>query len=469
MGTATSTDTMTVRLFAEQVLGRRTGVLTVVQGKLKRLFCLERGDLIFAASNLIEEQLDEFLVRKRFLSPAERASAKLEAWREGKKVGLYLQDNAIVKPAVLERASEDHARELLHSSLAADGGVASFDRGRPKLDDELTVKMSCVPLVLEHVRHHPKSVDQVRVQIGPPDTKPSANPAGRKLIDEAGLDDAGTYLVEACDGSRDVAALVEASPAPAEETLRALNGLLLLGVLVPGETEDEETDSGGVTRDEALARLALAQGADHYMVLGVDSTTGVKGIRSAYYMLARRFHPDRFRSGDLQDLLLRFEGYFTQVTGAYNTLSDPELREQYDEERNQKKAREEETPEHDTAYLARQNFLRAKALLAKRQLQAAVTFLENAIELDGNNATYHQELGLVLTGNPRRRSDAERYLVRAVELDPTVAAAHVGLGRLYKKLDRKDDAIRCFREALQWEPADDEAKSALRELGVKTR
>ena len=78
MGTATSTGPTTVRLLAQQALGRRSGVLTVADGKLKRLFCLERGELVFAASNLIEEQLDEFLVRKQILAPGARATAKAQ-------------------------------------------------------------------------------------------------------------------------------------------------------------------------------------------------------------------------------------------------------------------------------------------------------------------------------------------------------------------------------------------------------
>ncbi len=72
-----------------------------------------------------------------------------------------------------------------------------------------------------------------------------------------------------------------------------------------------------------------------------------------------------------------------------------------------------------------------------------------------------------MTGNPRRRADAESHLQRAVELDPTSAPAHLGLGQLYKRLDRKDEAVRSFQQALQWDAELAEAKAALAELGVK--
>ena len=65
-----------------------------------------------------------------------------------------------------------------------------------------------------------------------------------------------------------------------------------------------------------------------------------------------------------------------------------------------------EVKDTDTGYLARQNFLRARALAAQRKFTEAVTFLENAISLDPRQAEYHLELGLVLSRNPRHREEA---------------------------------------------------------------
>ena len=59
---------------------------------------------------------------------------------------------------------------------------------------------------------------------------------------------------------------------------------------------------------------------DHYAVLELNSNCSREDIREAYYFLARRYHPDRFRAGYMRDLLGRIEAFFTQVTEAYNTL-----------------------------------------------------------------------------------------------------------------------------------------------------
>lgn len=63
--------------------------------------------------------------------------------------------------------------------------------------------------------------------------------------------------------------------------------------------------------------------ADHYDVLGVKSDAGVDEIKKAYRKLARELHPDVNPSPDAQER-------FKLVTHAYDVLSDPSQRQQYD-------------------------------------------------------------------------------------------------------------------------------------------
>jgi curved DNA-binding protein len=63
---------------------------------------------------------------------------------------------------------------------------------------------------------------------------------------------------------------------------------------------------------------------DYYKILGVEPTADVKEIKTAYRKLARKYHPDVSKEAGAEDK-------FKEASEAYEALSDPEKRAEYDD------------------------------------------------------------------------------------------------------------------------------------------
>ena len=459
MSSSARPDKNVARLLCVNAASGRSGIVRAERGKLRRLFCLDRGAMVFATSNLLEEQFSEYLVRTKVLTPAHRAELVARASAEKKKLGDLLLSVSPTDADSLREAAADLARELLSSTLEWPDGSIRFDAGLPQLDGEVTFRLAPLDLVLEHCRRYPVNLDIVRLRLGPPDVRPGRSDDADRILRGADLSREMVSLLARCDGATPLPVLADGSD-DSSATLRSLYGLMLAGVLEPVQQKVRVASDAPLTREECEARLAASASGELYAVLGISREASADSVRAAYYSIARRYHPDRFRSGDLQDLLPRFETFFASVTEAHNTLGDPTRRSEYDRATQTGQAESQRT---DTAALARQNYLRGRALAAQRKFNEALAFLENALRQDDRRPEYRLELGLLLARNPRRRSEAESHLLAAAEMAPSLSAAYRSLGEIYVRAGMRAAGCRLLREAGKWDPDDAETANLLAE------
>ncbi len=62
---------------------------------------------------------------------------------------------------------------------------------------------------------------------------------------------------------------------------------------------------------------------DYYAILGLDNTASLDEIKRTYRVLAKQYHPDVNRAANATEI-------FNAVSEAYEVLSDPKLRAEYD-------------------------------------------------------------------------------------------------------------------------------------------
>lgn len=68
-----------------------------------------------------------------------------------------------------------------------------------------------------------------------------------------------------------------------------------------------------------------SRGSNHYQVLGLKTDASEKDIKSAYFKLAKKYHPDLNPGPDARDK-------FERVSKAYELLSDSAKKEVYDQQ-----------------------------------------------------------------------------------------------------------------------------------------
>jgi curved DNA-binding protein CbpA len=195
--------------------------------------------------------------------------------------------------------------------------------------------------------------------------------------------------------------------------------------------------------------------ADHYKVLEVAEGASNAEIKKAYLRFVRERHPDRFTDPKQREDADRF---FKDLTSAFNTLSNPRLREEYDLSR---KRPELTSPEQ----IAADAFTRGGQCYQQGQYPAAIENYRIAAHHVPGNAAYQFGLGRALATNPSSLHDAVAAFEKSIELAPRKVEYHAELAKLFIGRGLSLRARRSLAAALAIAPRDPKLLALAAEAG----
>lgn len=219
---------------------------------------------------------------------------------------------------------------------------------------------------------------------------------------------------------------------------------------------------------------AMERGVDHYSILGVTQAAKSEEIRSAYFAIAKRIHPDRLRAVGVTDVDQDAQRLFARINQAFGVLIDPRKRSEYSivmsagGEQAVRKQQADAEEKAGQVLRAEETFRRGEMALRRSMIEQARALFEEAVELAGEEAEYHALLAwatwLAAPNKTQVIEQVQKGLARALSLSPQCVPAHFYAGQVAKHTGQTQVAIDAFRQVIDLEPGHPEANLELRVL-----
>lgn len=451
------------RYLRDIYFGKKRGQLTFKYRNIQKYLYFQDGNLIFAKTNQQDELLGEVLFRLGKLS--DEAHQNIEEYIEPMEIiGQVLVKRGLISQQDLLDGLIYQMREVTLNIFPIFNGAFKFqDRDELSMED-LDARIVIPSLITDGIRrmkYNPNIEKYLRGQ--------------RVSPKEKGLD------LELTEEEKGVLSRIKPDSSP-EEMLK-FSGLkpdffwksiYLLYCLNLIEFSQEETvfeakespaeKPSGREQTERLQKVEgfkeKISGMNFYQILDISDSASQADIKKAYFILARKYHPDLFDRDIASAQKEMIDEVFDQITKAYHTLSDEAKRKEYDKELSE----EALDDGRGIAKKAEIKFRQAKTLYNQARYEDALAFLDEAIRMNANKSSYYLLLAMVETKIPTFTKKAEEHFRKAIRLEPWSPDGYLGLGLLYKNADLKVKAANQFNKALRVDPGNPAALKELKDL-----
>ncbi len=452
---------------------RRSGILRAEHGSAKKQLVVRQGRLAFAESNAPEDHLARVMVSMNLL-PKSALPGIAAQMKEKKTSDEAILASGKTSQRELEEGAREQALTVLSSLMSWDDGEIRLYSNEHLAQRRFDVALPLPDLIVAAARRaasrrpFPQAFSPL---VGP--ISPVFENRENLLILPLDRIEAFAFsmVTEPSPVEYVISCLVQEHSKPEELILR----LLILGLLrkgeFAGEPVQEQPDRSSELEAKLDEMLRDSESNDLYGILGVPADATENQIKQAYHELAKNYHPDRFQSKNFSSSLrLKAQQMFTAITGAYTQLGDKAARSSYDRERLKQKGQSGPAPKaragagKDRESMAEIMYRAGQGFFSKGDFERAAEKLRECVYLKPDVAKYQYLLGASQAEVPKMRKEAEQSLLKAIELDRSLAEPYVALAKLYLKVGMARRAEAQIREALRLSPGNSEAGELLKQI-----
>lgn len=441
-----------------------SGRLRLQNDRVTVVTYFEDGVFLYAAANVRTLRLGEYLLKRNLIS--EEQLLRIGDRKSDLQVASEVVKENLVDVNTVKSLQLKQQVDTIRMALLWTEGSWEFDY-RSHLNEKVDLRLNVQDLFLEAARRLPHQFVASRFRNEQEVISLNENAANANRLEPR-----EGFILSRLDSPTPLKELLVLSGLRDEDALRIIYSLALAGYVrrekwksafrdeAPSQRPSEdrkvvddavEAVAGGgqeLSLADFLTRVEAA--ITHYEVLGVSDDAPASDIKTAYYDIARRYHPDRFRRDNDESLHTRLEALFARITQAYETLGDTGQRAAYDSKLAARKNASQpllsriETPRptittpDDKVSMPTQDvelkFKEGLAALQRGQMGEAIAIFASLTKLAPNDARYHAYHGRALAGNEHTRRRAEVELREALKLEPENPDFRTMLAELYRDL-----------------------------------
>jgi len=442
------------------MMHKNSGELRVSSENTERRLFFLKGKVAFAMTNARQERLGEILFKIGKINQQQFWEIHKLLENQNDKMGKTLIKHEIISQKDLFLALLIQIRTITLSVFSMTKGEWNFIQGTPAIPEDSVFSVDIPGLIVDGVN---QTQNLFYFQNKFLYSLPLLMPINDDLRDSLKPDDLDFYNFLSRFPEKDFQFVLRQSNLSAELFWQKTATLFLLNLLIFKENGVHEETSKSIEELMSLFDKLKARNLDHYEILGVDRQADKKEIKDAYFLLAKKYHPDRIGRAPDPDLKEKADFVFSNINNAYETLSDENRRRTYDS-LGSKKNETHSKMQENLQEKARILFRKAKTLYNQQKYWEAAAFLADAVKSDPSKSEYFFLLGLAQSQVPSLRRSAEQNLQTVVQMEPWHADALVSLGLLFmkEKLPKRAEAF--FRKALSANPDHIMARRHLEEI-----
>jgi curved DNA-binding protein CbpA len=457
----------------------KTGVFEVTHNNELTKIYIKNGDYIFATSNKKGERFGEFLLRSGIITPEQHLEVDKKIEKSDERIGKILVDLGYLKPNRLYQLVKQNVENIIIGLF--DSAFDNFEfKERPLPTNEtITLNNSAANLIYKGV----KRISDSRFIL---DDFPaldsvlciSSDPAD--IFQDIAIEANDKKILSLVNGSNTIKDIFSAFPNSKSEIIKTIYAFICARIIVinrngsaqeisPDElfkASDKEENNNFIEELNDLFDKYKTMGL--YNLLGVQNDATDNEIRKAYLEKARRFHPDKHFHYKMKDVKGKLTKIFSEITLAYNILSSPVKRREYNKTVSKKPVKKVSNTATAEAFFSEGKsviddvslhniFDEGKTNISLHKLAKAENLIARAIYFDSSKYEYYYYYGLVLA-ELKKYKEAIRNFQKAIELNPSSSSSHAEIGHLFLNLGFNLRAKKAFDKALLITPSDKRAK-----------